>query len=485
MKSIKRNFVYNVLLKVSAVLFPLITAPYISRVLEPDGVGLVNFVRTYAEYFAVVAVLGIPQYGIRLIARDRDDKDLLSRDVSELISLSLFLTIFITIVYLISVGLIQKLNENYIYFIISGIVLYLAPFKVEWFYSGMEEYGFITLRSLIMRTLSILALFLFVKTKADLIVYLLISAASTVITDIWNFCRMFRMGVKPRIVISGLKKHLRPLLVLFSASIAISVYTMLDSLMLGFLSDYSELGFYSNASHLSRALLAVVTSMATVAMPRMSYYSASGNTSAMNSLATRSFSFVSFIAIPMAMGIVCISPTFVPLFFGSQFTPAVLPLQIICFIIVAVGLNNITGTQILIALGFDNQFLYMVLYGTVTNFILNLLLIPVWGATGAAIASVVAEFVVLLVSFIYVKRLTSIAVKCIKDVLKSLIGALAFIPLLLGLQKIVSGWWLIVLFIPLGVIIYLLLEYILKNASFINLYYTLIEYVRSKLSKNN
>ena len=205
MKSIKRNFVYSILLKVSAVIFPLITAPYIARILEPDGVGLASFAGTYAGYFALVAVLGIPKYGIRLTSSHRDNNEQLSKDVSELLSVSVIVTIVVTIIYLLSITIIGKLNENYLLFLIAGIVVYLAPFNVEWFFSGIEEYGFITLRSVIIRTLSVVALFIFVKSKSDLAIYLIINAAATVITDVWNFVRMIKMGVIPRFTLEGLK----------------------------------------------------------------------------------------------------------------------------------------------------------------------------------------------------------------------------------------------------------------------------------------
>ena len=147
MKSIKRNLFYNILLNVSAVIFPLITAPYLARVLEPDGIGLINFSGTYAGYFAMVAVLGIPNYGVREISKVRDDKQKLSQLVSQLMSISALITIGVTIIYLITIALIGQLNENAIIFFIAGFSIYLAPFKINWYYQGIEEFGYITLRS--------------------------------------------------------------------------------------------------------------------------------------------------------------------------------------------------------------------------------------------------------------------------------------------------------------------------------------------------
>lgn len=466
MKSIKRNLIYNAILKVTAVIFPLITAPYISRVLEPDGLGLFNFATTYAGYFALVALLGIPQYGIRKVSVARNDKDKLQNVVSELMTLSFLVTVGVCLVYIATIFIIGEFRENYLIFLVAGIALYLAPLKVEWFFSGMEEYGFITLRAIIIRTLSIIAMFLFVRTKSDLIIYVGISALSTVLTDVWNLTKMYRLGVRPHFKVSGIKQHLHPVLLLFSASIAISVYTVLDTVMLGFMSDYSQVGYYSSTSHLSKTLLALVTSLSVVAMPRMSYYKEEGNSIELNKLANKSLSFVAFFAIPMAVGIVCLSPTFVPLFFGDKFYDAIIPLQIICFLIIAIGMNNITGVQILVALGHDKQFLYSVLTGTVCNFTMNLLLIPKLGAIGAAIASVTAEFLILFVTAHFVYKKTVIRFNQLSDVMKSLIGAVFMIPVFILLNLIISGWLLVIVFPVVGGLFYMLAQAIMKNTSY-------------------
>ena len=465
MKSIKRNFIYNALLKVSAVVFPLITAPYISRVLEPDGLGFFNFTTTYAHYFALVAVLGIPQYGIRKVASCRDNIIQLQRTVSELISISFIATIVVTLIYLVTLLIIGEFRENYIYFLIAGIALYLAPLKVEWFFSGMEEYGYITFRALVIRTLSIAAMFLFVKDKNDLIKNIAISALSTVITDLWNLTKMYKMGITPRLTLKGLKPHIQPVLILFSASIAISVYTILDTIMLGFMSDYSQVGYYSTTSHLSKTLLALVTSLSVVAMPRMSYYKETGNSKGLNDLANNSMSFVSFLAIPIAVAIICLSPVFVPLFFGELFVDAIIPLQIVCLIIVAIGMNNITGMQILVALGHDKPFLYSVLSGTIINFCMNLVLIPNLGAIGAAISSVTAEFFILFMMIRYIYKRTNIRFTRFSDIMKSFLGSIVFIPLFFVLNQIINGWLLIFTFTFIGILIYVALELLMKHSS--------------------
>ena len=464
--SIRYNYIYNVLLNLSRVIFPLITAPYISRVLEPEGVGLFNFANTYAGYFALVALLGIPTYGIREVAKIQNDKKQLSRLVSELISLSLLTTFIVTAIYLMSIALIGQLQENQVIFLLSGFALYLAPFRMDWFFSGMEQFKFITLRTLVIRTLSIVCMFIFVRTKSDLAIYVILNVMGTVGGDIWNFIKMLDLGIKPRLTFSGLRKHLPPLLVLFTASVAISIYTVLDTLMLGFMTDYREVGFYNNAMHISRALLMVVTSLSVVAIPRISQYCREQDYGRINDLANKSLSLVSFLAFPITFGVACIAPTFVPLFFGVEFEGAVLPLMILSLLVIAIGMNNLFGMQILVAMSLDKLFLRSTLVGTVTNFILNLVLIPMYSAVGASISSVIAETLIVLVMGIFIYRNTPVRFSCsLSDLTKSFLGSLIFVPVVWALSLWLGGWLLVFVFVVCGGLLFCVTQKMCRNSA--------------------
>lgn len=467
-KSIKRNFIYNVLLNISSVIFPLITAPYVSRVLEPDGVGVYNFSNTYAGYFALVALLGIPTYGVREVARLHDDKDALTNIVSQLMSIAFITTLIVSIAYIITIIIIGQLTENYIIFVVAGFAIYLTPFKVNWYYQGIEEFGFITFRSLIIRTISVICLFIFVREKNDLIVYVIINAFGNVLSDIWNYLKMINSGIKPRFTLKGLKQHFNPLLLLFASSIAISIYTVLDTIMLGFIKDYDEVGYYTNAMHMSKVIISAVTSLSIVAVPRVSYYMKNRDYNRINDLMNKSFSFVSFISFPAAIGLACISPTFIPLFFGVKFIGSTTPLMILSLLIISIGLSNLTGIQILIGMGFDKLFLYSVLVGTFSNFLLNCILIPLWGATGASVASVIAETLILIATTFFVYLRTPIRIDSWKNIFKALLGSLVFIPLIFVLMHFYNGWALIGLFVLLSTILYLFIESLLKNDSLVS-----------------
>lgn len=464
-QSIKKNFVYNVLLNTSSVIFPLITAPYVSRVLEPDGVGLNNFASTYAGYFAIVTMLGIPTYGVREVAKVKQDKVALTKLISQLISIALIMTFAVSAIYLLTLFVIGQLTENLIIFLLAGFVIYLSPFKINWYYQGLEEFSFITFRSLIIKTLSVVAMFVFVREKEDLIIYIILGVLGGVMADVWNFLRMWRSGIKPRFTIRGIKSHISPLLLLFASTVAISIYTLLDTLMLGFMKGYTEVGYYSNAMHISKLVLMLVTSLSVVAIPRVSFYTKDKDYGKINELMGKSFKIITFLAFPCAIGLSCVSPVFIPLFFGEYFVGSVIPLVILSMLIVAIGLNNLTGVQILVGMGYDKLFLYSVLVGTFINFLMNCILIPLWGAVGASIASVFDETLILFVTTVFVYKKTPIRISGWGDILKAFLGALSFIPIMLIMTNFIQGWAYVIIYVLTCGLVYLIIEALIRNSS--------------------
>ena len=477
-KSIKKNFLYNIILNISKVAFPLITAPYVSRVLEPDGLGLFNFSNVYVSYFVLFAALGIPYYGIREIAKIKDDIIAQTKLVSEILSISIVSTFLCTVIMLLSLLLIPQLKENCIYFVIAGIVLYFTPFRIDWFFSGKEDFGYIALRSIIIKTVSVIFLFLLVHEKSDLLIYVALNAISQVLNDLWNFVKMYRLGVHPHFTFSG-KYHIKPLLVLFSSSIAISIYLMLDTLMLGFMTDYKEVGYYNCATHISRAILPLITSLPAAMLPRIASLRSVNNENEINHLMQDSFSLVSYLSFPIVFYIIVISPTFVPLFFGGQFAGTIYPLQIIIFTLVAVGYNNLSALQVLLTFGHDRFLLYSVLSGTVSNIVLNMVLIPKWGAAGAAFASVCAELIVFFVSLHFVYCLTHIRFVKMREVLHDIIVSLPFLMISFLIGLFLCGWVLVIASAIICFGYYVIIQYIFKNPAEIMIIKTISRKIHS------
>lgn len=479
MASIKRNFLYNLFLQISKVLFPLITAPYVARVLDPDGVGIFNFVNTYSSYFALFAVLGIPTYGIREIAKRRDDLKECETFVSQMISIEIIITLLVSVFYIASIFMFGLLNEHAFLFLIAGISLYISPFKIEWFFSGREEFGYITFRSLIIKTVSVILLFVVVKDKDDLVNYIVLNLFATIANEVWNYAKLFRLGIHPRFILKGIRSHVKPVLILFASSVAISIYVMLDTLMLGFLSSYDEVGYYNSAMHVVRALLPIATALSTVALPKMSVYMKSNDFRQINLLMTKSLGIVSFLAFPLMVGVIIVAPVFVPLFFGSRFHGAILPMQIGAGLLVAIGLNNLNGVQILTGLAKDKQFLTSVTTGAIVNFLLNCVLIPNYGAAGAAFASVMAELVILATNEFFVRKYTQVRILAFSDLYKAAIGALLFLPIAYACSLSFSGWSFVFICVASCMFVYILSQRMFRNSMF----FTIYELMTSKLRR--
>ena len=480
MVSVKRNLFYNIFLNISKVIFPLITAPYISRVMAADDLGLWNFATTYAGYFAVVALLGIPFYGAREIAKVRDDIEETNRLFSELFSIAILSTVLTSFIYFLSIILINQLSVDYIVFLIAGIFLFCSPFNIDWFYSGLENFKIITMRSLIIKALSVCSLFLFVRDKTDFIIMLLISVFSTIANDIWNFVCLYRSGYKVHFTYKGIRKHLKPLILLLASSLAVTIYTVLDTIMLGFMTAYTEVAYYTYAMHIIKAILAAVTSLAAVAVPRISYFIKRKQYQEVNTLINKSFSLVSFFSFPICVGIILISPTFIPLFLGSQFYGSVLPIQILSLILIFIGLNNLFAVQCLVGLGYDKLFLYSILVGTFTNFMLNLILIPYCGAVGASIASSVAEFFVLSASFYMVVKYTPVHLTLKKEFAHTILGVVFMATEFFLMRPFLDGWILTIVFVLLASTTYAFYQYAVKNQTVM----TLIDLVTNNFKHN-
>lgn len=479
MASIKKNFIYNFLLNISRIVFPLITTPYVSRVLEPEGIGLYHFSATFAGYFALVALLGVPTYGVREVAKLKNSTREMSLLISQLLTIVAVSTFFTSIIYFISLLGISQLRTDFLLFFLSGFCIYLSPFQTTWFYQGIEEFNFITIRTLIIKSLSVICLFLFVTQKDDLITYVIISALGTILADIWNFWKMKSKDIKIMLTFKGLKPHMRPIVLLFASSVAISIYTVLDTLMLGFISDYSEVGYYGNAIMMSKIFLTFVTSLSVVSIPRFTSYIHEGDIYNANLLANRSFSFAGLLSFPLTIGIICIAPVLIPWFFGDKYLGAILPLEILSFLNVIMGFSNILGLQILVGMGKDKCFLTCILFGAISNFIMNCIFIPLYGAVGASISSIVAEFLVTISMVYFVYKVTPVKIDVKLDLFKSLIGSLLFFLLLAIFPELDNGVVYLSSFIIVSAVVYSLSQIILRHKLSLELLHTTKGYIRN------
>lgn len=403
-KSVKFNFLMNLILTVSNVLFPLITFPYVARVLQPINNGKIAFCTSVISYFSMIALIGIPNYGIREVAKVRDDRDKLTKLVYELLLISLVMTIISITILVISIFIIPKFYQEKELFFINAIGILLNTIGVNWLYSGLEQYQYITIRSIIFKVISIIAMFLFVKEPSDYILYGTITVLASGGSNIFNFFNMrkfINFRVKEKLEI---KKHMKPILIFFATVLATSIYVNLDTVMIGFINGNVEVGLYSTSLKIRSLVLSVITALGTVLMPRLSYYIKNNQKELFKETIVKCINFISLISFSICIFIVIYAKECILFIAGNDYLLAVSSLRIVIFTIVFVGFSNITGIQILTPLGLERKLFISIVYGAFIDFILNMFFIPLYKSNGAALATLIAEIIVLAVQCYYLKE---------------------------------------------------------------------------------
>ena len=403
-KSLKVNFIMNAILTMSSFIFPLITFPYVSRILMPSGVGKVNFATSVINYFSMIAQLGIPTYGIRACARVRDDREKLTRTAHELLFINIIMSIISYLGLFIALLVVPRLQSDRTLYIIVSFTIILTTIGMEWLYKALEQYTYITVRSLIFKAISVVAMLLLIHSKSDYVLYGAISIFAASASNIFNFINVHRyIGLRP-VGNYNIKQHLKPVLVFFSMSVATTIYTNLDTVMLGFMKNDAEVGYYTAAVKIKNILVSVVTSLGTVLLPRASYYIQKGEIDHFKFLSKKALNFVCLLATPLVIYFILYAKQGILLLSGNQYMPAVMPMQLIMFTVLFIGMSNITGIQILVPLGYERIVLYSEIAGALTDLVINFLLIPELASSGAAIGTLVAEAVVLLVQYFSVRK---------------------------------------------------------------------------------
>lgn len=470
--SLRINALYNTILNVLNICFPLLTVPYISRILDVEDIGLANFAVGYVAYFSLFASLGIQIYGVREIAKVRDCITARNRVFSELFILVFLSTVLVSIFFMSSVFFVDTLQKDQVIIIIAGISLFMTPLSIDWYFQGIENFRSITMRTVIVRLLTLLLLFVFVRSDDDLLPYIVILSVSTVVSNVINLAFAIRLGLK--FVRQGLTvfRHIRPMMTLFVSTLAIGVFIMLDTLMLGFIGNYSEVGLYTAATRLVKLVITVLSSVGVVLLPRLSFNMERGDMEGNKTLLQKSFDFSVTFGVPCAFGLCLSSSALVPFFFGPNFIPATLSMQILSLLLIVTMLNNFYGVQMLIGLGYEKCFVRAVLLAALVNFALNLVLIPRYGAVGASVASVIAEAVELMVNIYYIRRLLKLQLS-VNSFKNSIISSITFIPLyMIFIYYYENNFLFFMLFIVACCFAYLLMQLLVfKNSILQHFYY--------------
>lgn len=400
-KSLVKNSIYNVAYKTLNVVFPLVTAAYIARVLLASGVGKVAYAQNIVKYFSTIAALGIPNYGIREISKVRESKTNSSKVFSELCFINFLSTTICVILYYSFIFLVPSFKEERTLYYIVGLTVIFNYLNVDWFYQGFEEFRYIAVRSFVVKLLSLLAIFLFVKTYNDYPKYALISCLGIGGNNIYNFIHLKKYGIRLSFLQIDYKRHLKPVFILLGSAIAIELYTLLDTTMIGALCTNEAVGYYTDSMRLVKIMITVITAIAGVLLPRMSYYHSIGDQEQCNSIVSKVFSVMLFLFIPCEIGLIQVAEQLVPFLFGNSFIPAITTLRIGSLLICVLGFSNLFGTQVLLTYGQEKKLLYTTIVGAVTNITLNSVLIPNFQQNGAAVASVISEMAVTTLSIVF------------------------------------------------------------------------------------
>ncbi len=395
--SLKKNFGMNVVLTMSSIIFPIITFPYIARVLGPAGSGRTSFATSLISYFIIISQLGIPTYGIRECAKVRDDREALSRVTGELLLINLIMSFVSYAALFIMLWTVPRLYGDRTLYVIVSLSVILNTIGMEWLFKGLEQYTYITVRSIVFKLISVIAMFLLIHQEKDYVLYGAISVFAGYGSNVINLLYSRKFVDLSPIKNYDLKKHLKPVMVFFAMSCATTIYVNLDTVMLGFMTGDTEVGYYHASVRIKAILVSIITSLGAVLLPRLSYYIEQGETEKFREICMKAFRFVIAAAVPSVLYFTLYAGESIRFIAGKDYEGSVIPMQIMMPTLLFIGLTNVIGIQIFIPYGKEKTVLVSEIAGAVVDVIINLLLIPIYGAAGAAAGTVIAEFAVLLV----------------------------------------------------------------------------------------
>lgn len=397
--SVKKNFAMNAVLALSGILLPLITFPYVSRVLLPEGLGKITFGTSLIFYFSMFAQLGIPTYGIRICAKVRDDREKLTKTVHELLGINIAMALLSYAVLAAALTAVPRLQEEKLLYIILSATILLNAIGMEWLYKGLEQYTYITFRSLVFKVIALAATFLLIHSREDYVLYGGISIFAASASNVLNFIHARKYIDFRRPKGCEWKRHVKPVIVFFAMSCAVTIYTNLDAVMLGFMTSNVDVGYYSAAVKVKNILVSIVTALGAVLLPRAAYYVEHGLMAEFRNISQKAIRFVLIAASGVFVYFMLYAKESILFLSGNAFEPSVIPMQIIMPTVLFIGITNIFGIQMLIPLGKEKVVLKSEIAGAIVDLVLNALLIPWYQAAGAAVGTLAAEAVVLAVQY--------------------------------------------------------------------------------------
>ncbi len=461
-KSVTKNFIFNAIKTIMVVIFPMISFPYVSRVIGVEGVGAVQYANGIISYFGLFASLGITGYAVREGVKCKNDKEGFSKLAKEMLSINLLATLMVYAVLAVVIMMDVFSGYNTLLFI-SSFSIILTTLAVEWVYQAMEEYVYISLRTIGFQVLAIIMLFIFVRDENDMVWYTIITVIASYGYGIFNILNIRKhVDFKTKCKLE-IKKHIKPILIIFGTTLSVSIYVNLDTVMLGWIHGDYEVGLYTAAVKLCIIVKNIITSISVVLMPRLALYLANGQKDKYNALLKNGVNLNLMISIPAAVGLVLLSSNVLLIFSGKDFLSASFAAKVLAVNIVIAALDNIIYNQVLIPHGREKLACVGTIIGALLNFALNMAFIPTHKINGAAIATLASELVVFIFFMCYMRDI--IEIKKIFDKVWNYLIAVVPVAIVVVICKglITNPIWELVAAIPISVVVYFGILYLLRN----------------------
>lgn len=467
MNKLLKNSFFNILYTFLNVAFPMITSMYISRVLLAEGVGLVAYAQTTVSYFVTFANTGLGIYGLREIAKAQNDPEERNRVFTELFLFNAVTTSIAVAAYIFMIFTFDSFKNDLTLYICSGMLIAFQYMYLDWLYQGLEHYGYITLRSFIVKTASLISIILFVRTKQDYVIYALISSLAIGGNNIFNLIHSrkyvrFKKGI-------NIKRHLTPVFFIAIVGYLSNIYNKIDITMLGALTTEKYVGYYSNAHRLIDIITMLCVAVSTVLMPRLSKLYES-NKDEFQKLVNTGINVLLFIIIPVFSGVIILAPAAIDVFFGSSFSPAAQTIRVMSPMLLIKPLANLLCYQVMISTGNEKKRLPAFIAAAVVNIALNAVMIPLWQQNGAAAASVISELIINAIQLVVIVKIVKLRPD-VSNIVKILSAAAVMIPVVIAVQIFVENQLLkLVIGMALGAAVYFGVSALLKNEFVVMVY---------------
>ncbi len=419
--SLKKNFLYNSILTVSNYVFPFLTFPYVTRVLGVENIGLSNFVDSIINYFILFSMMGISATGIREVAKHKGNRQELNKAFSSLFMLNAISSLIVFIILGLSILIFDRLNQNWELMVLGAIKLIFNLFLTEWFFKGLEDFKFITFRSIVSKAIFVISVFLFVRTKNDVIIYYGLLVGMVVINSIFNSFYRRKIVSFDRTMVN-IKEYVKPFLTIGFYLLLTSMYTTFNVTYLGFITNDTQVGYYTTATKLFTILLSFFSAFTAIMLPRMSSLVVEEKIDELKELITKSYSALIAFAVPLIFIFEMYASKIVYFIAGTGYEGAVIPMKIIAPLLLVIGIEQILVLQILMPLKNDRLILINSITGAVIGVSMNIIFVAKLGAVGSSVVWLLSETSVLIIAQYFVKKKVSINFPFDKVLLNLLYG---------------------------------------------------------------